>query len=76
MKTHNFKVGDKVTYVPGNGISEKGIIKEIVEESDNLVRVVYNCDNDWSNYKNYTSSLTDVRDLVSGWVNSSSGEVH
>lgn len=76
MKTHNFEVGDKVTYVPDYGRSNKGIVKEIPEHTDDSVRVVYNCNDDWKNYKDYTSSLTNVRNLVKGWVSSSSGEVH
>ena len=31
------------------------------------VRVVYNCDNDWENFRNYASALTDLSDLKLGW---------
>lgn len=71
MKVKSFKVGDKVHYSPLRKYSltkqyENGIVKEIVD--DEYVRVVYHCDNDWKNFKNYTSALTATRDLYSGWL--------
>lgn len=75
------KIGDKVHYMPDYNIGKKyneetqqnediyenGIIKEIPEHSLDSVRVVYNCNGDWKNYKDYTSALTDIRDLYIGW---------
>jgi len=64
------KVGDKVYYKPdhyGDEKWENGIIKEIPEWSLDSIRVVYNCDGDWENYKEYTSALTNIRDLKLGW---------
>lgn len=46
---------------------ENGIVKEVPEHSTDSVRVVYNCNGDWKNYENYTSALTNVRDLFIGW---------
>jgi hypothetical protein len=46
---------------------ENGIVKEIPEWSIDSVRVVYNCAGDWKNFKNYTSALTNIRDLNLGW---------
>lgn len=63
------KVGDKVHYIPFEGSNEyeNGIVKEIPEWSKNSVRVVYHCNGDWNNYKNYTSQLTNIENLYSGW---------
>lgn len=46
---------------------KNGIIKEIPNHTDDAVRVVYHCNNDWNDYKNYTSALTNLRDLKLGW---------
>lgn len=64
------KVCDKVYYQPDHyGLDrwENGVVKEIPTHTDDSVRVVYNCNNDWNNYQNYTSALTDLRDLFHGW---------
>jgi len=64
------KIGDKVYYQPkhyGNDKYENGIVKEIPEHSLSSVRVVYNCNGDWKNYKDYTSALTNTSDLYNGW---------
>jgi len=77
------KVGDKVHYQPQHYIGvpiigpdgeekivnkyENGIVKEVPEHTVTAVRVVYNCGGDWSNFKDYTSALTDIRDLNLGW---------
>ena len=64
------KIGDKVYYQPDYYSKEKwenGIIKEIPDFTLTSVRVVYNCANDWDNYKNYTSALTNIKDLKLGW---------
>ena len=63
-------VGTKVFYQPshyGSDRWENGIVKEIPQHSVDSVRVVYNCSGDWKNYKDYTSALTNVRDLHLGW---------
>lgn len=65
------KVGDKVYYQPDHYKAEdkyeNGIVKEIPDHSLDSVRVVYNCAGNWTNYQNYTSALTNVRDLYLGW---------
>ncbi len=67
----SIKVGDKVHYIPDHYIEENkwenGIVKEVPEWSIDSVRVVYNCAGDWKNYHNYTSALTNIRDLHYGW---------
>jgi len=64
MITTQVNPGDKVTYVSYNK-KEHGIVKSI---SDNEhVFVVYNCNNEWENYKNYTAARTRKGDLVIGW---------
>lgn len=64
------EVGNKVHYQPshyGSDQWENGLVKEIPNDSLDSVRVVYNCAGDWKNYKDYTSALTNVRDLELGW---------
>lgn len=64
------RVGDKVRYQPDHYPEERwenGIVKEVPDHTDTAVRVVYNCGGDWENYANYTSALTDLRDLRIGW---------
>ena len=72
------KVGDKVHYQPEHykdGEFENGLIKEIPEfafDKDHMyfnnIRVVYNCNGEWHRYKDYTSALTNIRDLKLGWM--------
>ena len=64
-RPHNLSVGDKVTYFP---TGEIGIVKEITDHTDLSVRVVYNCDNNWGGYMNYTSALTNISDLEYDWI--------
>jgi hypothetical protein len=65
-----FKVGDKVTYKK-NGKQEKGIVKSTPETDDmcleDTVRVVYYCNNDWDNYRDYGAATTNIIDLKIGW---------
>ena len=67
IQTFNVIIGDKVCYRNKCLIQpfENGIIKEIVNSEN--VRVVYNCNNDWDNYKDYTAVLTSVNNLDLGW---------
>lgn len=61
------KIGQKVHYKSAQGIIENGMIKEIPEHTTTAVRVVYNCNGDWKNFKDYTSALTNLSDLNDGW---------
>ena len=66
-------VGDKVCYQPEHYRDdewENGIVKEIPGDQLESVRVVYNCAGDWKNYADYTSALTNSRDLYIGWRHS------
>ena len=72
-------VGMKVHYQPvyykEDDSYENGIIKEIPKFAKdknsivgyNSVRVVYHCNDDWDQYANYTSALTNLQDLKLGW---------
>ncbi len=65
-------VGFKVYYHDDsyqNKKFENGIIKEIPDWTTKQVRVVYNWGEDWKNYRDYTSQLTNVSDLHLGWIN-------
>ena len=60
--------GMKVYYTSPHGTTENGIIKDL-NESQTIAWVVYKCDNEWENYKNYTGAATNIQDLTKGWVN-------
>lgn len=59
-------IGDKVTYVTSHSKPEHGIVKSFALNGNPFV--VYNCNNDWKNYENYTAANTDKSDLVLGWI--------
>jgi len=61
-----FEVGEKVTYFPGWGEKEHGIVKSA--SSDGHVFVVYSCGGNWGQYQNYTGCRTSCDDLRKGWV--------
>ncbi len=64
------RIGDKVHYQPehfGPKEWENGVIKEIRPDRNDGVWVVYNCAGDWKNFADYTSALTNLRDLKMGW---------
>ena len=63
-------IGDKVHYQPehyGDESWENGIIKEIRANNNDSVFVVYDCGGNWDRYTEYTSALTNLRDLKLGW---------
>ena len=64
-------VGDWISMPSANA---NGIVKEIpsfasdeLHSHYNSVRIVYNCAGNWEDYANYTSALTNLRDLKLGW---------
>ena len=69
--TSKLKIGDKVHYVPFEGCEknqiENGIVKEFPEHTNTAIRVVYNCAGEWNRFMDYTSALTQLRDLGIGW---------
>jgi hypothetical protein len=65
------KAGDKVHYTAPHGKKENGIIKSINESGDGAF-VVYNCNEDWDNYENYTGAHTRLSTLTEGWIEQSS----
>lgn len=70
IEQSELKEGDKVHYQPGHYPEnewENGIVKEIPGHTADSVRVVYNCGGNWDRYREYTSALTNLRDLKRGW---------
>lgn len=64
-----FNPGDRVTYAPpgsGKVKPEKGIVKA-VHPSAEAIWVVFNCGENWENYKDYTAALVRIQDLEAGW---------
>ena len=64
------KIGDKVCYQPdhySDNEFENGMVKEIRDNINDSIFVVYNCAGNWNNFRNYTSVLTNLRDLKIGW---------
>ena len=64
-------IGDKVHYKPSHFShyrdykAENGKVKRITND---LVFVVYHCDNNWDSYEDYTSAATNPRYLEYGWI--------
>jgi len=71
VKIEQLKVGIKVHYQSEHDLKigefQNGIIKEIPDHTDKAVRVVYHCAGEWDNFQNYTSQLTDIKDLYLDW---------
>jgi len=68
MKKSSLKVGDKVTYIPTTVVKcepEKGIVK-FIPIGGAFVFVVFNCNDDWDNYQNYTAQRISVQHLKYG----------
>ena len=64
------KIGDRVSYQPEHYREdeyENGLIKEIPTHTLESVRVVYHCAGNWYKFKDYTSALTNLKDLKIGW---------
>jgi hypothetical protein len=53
-------LGRWVVYTDGTGAEQLGRIKRW---NDTWIFVVYNCANEWDNYKDYTAAATDPSDL-------------
>jgi len=66
-----FTPGMEVHYT-SHGTKENGIIKDL-NEDQTIAWVVYKCNNQWSNYKNYTGAATNIQDLCKGWVTENYG---
>jgi len=64
---NQFKRGDKVHYTAPHGTKENGIVKDI-NESGTIAWVVYHCNNEWSQFYNYTGAATNTQDLTPGWI--------
>jgi hypothetical protein len=67
MNTDELSIGTKVHYCPKFGDKENGIVKGFNFE-ESIVFVVYKCNGDWANYRNYTGCATNLSDLKLGWV--------
>lgn len=59
--------GVKVTYNPGYGKHEKGIVKSLPDDQPSYAFVVYNCGGNWEDYENYTAARTPISGLTLGW---------
>lgn len=59
--------GIKVHYTSPHDSKENGIVKSL-NDSKTIAWVVYNCNNDWDNYMNYTGAATNIKDLTIGWI--------
>ena len=63
--TNGLNIGDKVYYTAPHGTKENGIIKSV---SGRNVFVVYNCDDQWDKFMDYTGCATNPEDLTVGWT--------
>lgn len=71
-RNHRTQTRHQSHYLPkareGKDAPENGIIKTIPKDQPEAIFVVYDCNNDWDNYKDYTAALTKIEDLKIGWV--------
>lgn len=58
--------GDYVTYTDFVGNESKGRVK-LISPDGKMAYVVYQCNNNWTNYLEYTSARTSMANLVPGW---------
>lgn len=65
LKEKLFKPGDKVTYMTGYNY-EIGIVKSVCKDNEHVF-VVYNCNEKWKDFRNYTAAKTKIADLTKGW---------
>jgi len=67
------KTGDKVHYIPFKGADksqwENGIVKSINEYNNTTLFVVFNCNEEWDRYNDYTGQSTKINQLRKGWIN-------
>lgn len=63
MMEKDFTPGEYVTYHNG-WEKDHGIVKST---GHGYVYVVFKCDGDWKNYKNYTAEAVLPQHLVKGW---------
>ncbi len=62
-----FQIGSYVHYAKRNYLyNDNGIIKGFSEDNRHAF-IVYNCNDDWDNYKDYTGISTLIEDLLPGW---------
>ena len=61
---NKFKEGQKVHYIPH---CQNGIIKSFTNNMAGVF-VVYNCGNDWKNYRDYTAALCPICEIKDGWI--------
>lgn len=61
------RVGTIVTYNSGTEQRQYGKVKEKCEDK-NFVFVVFHCNGDWANWKDYTGQRTNIKSLKKGWV--------
>lgn len=73
-KLDDLTIGDKVHYIPDHegAEAENGIVKDKSPSVSDCVWVVYNCADDWDNYRNYTGAMTNLKYLHHGWGNDES----
>ena len=72
MKIEDLKVGAEVHYIRNYDKQqpyENGIIKAFWKFEDVLiVQVVYHCNDDWDNYRDYTAARSPIENLRLGWL--------
>lgn len=63
--TEVIEPGMKVHYTSPYCTKDNGVVKSV---SEKYAFVVYHCNNDWDNYKDYTGACTNIEDLTIGWI--------
>lgn len=65
MDNKELKVGDYVHYSPDFGKNENGRVKSIRVD---VIFIVFNCNNEWDNFMEYTGQNTPISYVGKGWV--------
>lgn len=65
MPEEKLSPGDFVHYIPLVGSMENGRIKSIHGDT---AFVVYNCNDEWNRYQEYTGCGTNISELRPGWI--------
>lgn len=56
--------GEKVTYAPEFGKWQNGMVKSV---RGDIAFVVFQCNNEWGDFEQYTGQSTKISDLKLGW---------
>jgi hypothetical protein len=64
--------GDLVTYIPFPEAPKskwvQGKVKSVHPNTNDILFVVFRCNDEWDDYEKYTSQATNLKNLKPGWI--------